>query len=45
MFQKTFKTLYYMKIMACKIPPGGGGGSETLSGHWPISRSAFKEMT
>ena len=28
MFLKT--TLYYMKIIVCKIPPGG----ETLSGHW-----------
>ena len=32
MFQKISKTLFYMKIMVCKIPPGG---SETLSGHWP----------
>ena len=23
MFKKTSKTLYYMKIMVCKIPPGG----------------------
>ena len=34
MFQKTSKTLFYMKIMVCKIPPGG---SETLSGQWPNS--------
>ena len=33
MSQKTSKTLFYMKIMVCKIPPGG---SETLSGQWPI---------
>ena len=32
MFQKTSKTLFYMKIMVCKIPPGGG---VTLSGQWP----------
>ena len=31
MFQKTSKTLYYMKISVCKIPPEGSG---TLSGHW-----------
>ena len=24
MFQKTSKTLFYMKIMVCKIPPWGG---------------------
>ena len=24
MFQKTSKTLYYMKIMVCKIRTGGG---------------------
>ena len=35
MFQKTSKTLFYMKIIVCKIPPGGGG-SGTLSGYWPI---------
>ena len=23
MFQKPSKTLFYMKIMVCKIPPGG----------------------
>ena len=28
MFQKTFKTLNFMKIIVCKIPPGG---SETIS--------------
>ena len=31
MFQKTSKTLFYMKIMVLKIPPGG----VTLSGQWP----------
>ena len=33
MIKKTSKTLYYMKIMVCKLPPGGGYG--TLPGHWP----------
>ena len=35
MFQKTSKTLDYMKIMVGKIPPVGG--SKTLSSHWPIN--------
>ena len=39
MFQKTSKTLFYMKIMVFKIPPGGRSG--TLSGHWPKRVSAF----
>ena len=32
--KKTSKTLFYMKIIVCKIPPGGRSG--TLSGHCPI---------
>ena len=43
MSQKTSKTLFYMKIMVCKIPPGGGG-SETLSGQWPTGL-AWKKTT
>ena len=33
MFQKISKTLYYMKIMVCKIPPGGG--AEPFLAPWP----------
>ena len=28
---KTSKTLFYMKIMVCKIPPGGGGAKPFLA--------------
>ena len=38
MFQTTSKTTFNMKIMVCKIPPGG----ETLSGHWPIRDLQWK---
>ena len=41
MFHKKSKTLFYMKIMVCKIPPGGSG---TLSGQWPI-RAIPDEIT
>ena len=34
MFQKTSKTLYYMKIIVCEIPLEVGSG--TLSGHLPV---------
>ena len=30
MFQVSCKTLGYMKIIVCKIPPGGGGGQNHI---------------
>ena len=36
MFQKTCKTLGHMKIIVCKISPGGGGG-ETIYIPCPIN--------
>ena len=38
MFQKTSKTLYYMKIMACKIPPGGG------EPFWPLAYISMQNI-
>ena len=42
MFQKPCKTLNFMKIIVCKIPPGGGG-SETISVQRPIGYSLFED--
>ena len=43
MFQKTCKTLGYMKIIVFEIPGGGGGGgSKTISIPWPIWTDQIK---
>ena len=40
-FQKACKTLNFMKIIVHKIPPGGGGGSETISIQRPLKIAVF----
>ena len=36
MFQKTSKTLFYMKTMVCKIPPGG-----ERNPFWPVATKQY----